>query len=328
MKILCAYSSIEFTVDHFPASLFSREAYHPIFDLPQKRLIGYIGKWSAGDLTPIDSYLLFLAVLRSTDLVQFRVPAIRTDRTPTIIAQHMEPLMKIVIRMNTVMNPSVHFPHTALTPETKSLDNVHHWIYNWQQAYQDFIDGKVRDYDDRKLQRREAALERLIKSPHREISSYASQIADWASDAAEFPTFKTINRFTGQEVICSEYWKHIILRAASDDYVYGINREDLEELIEHCETNLYQGTVFYHALLKLLRSAREKQKNFLSLGDIDIKGTTFKILTQTDTVESANMQAAILSAPLNPPKLEDYPTKFAYMRAKLNYDMQKKYGGT
>jgi len=110
MQILCAYSSITFTVEHFPGTLSSRESYHPVFDMPQKRLLSNLGKWSSGGLTPTDSYLMFLAVLRSTDLVDFRVPAIRTEKTDATIAQNMEALCRTVIRLNSVSNPAVCFP--------------------------------------------------------------------------------------------------------------------------------------------------------------------------------------------------------------------------
>jgi len=325
VKILCAYSSIEFTCDHFPASLFSREAYHPIFNLPQKKLLSYIGKWSASELTPIDSYLLFLATLNSSDLIEFRVPAIRTDRTDSLIAQNMEPLMKTIIRLNTVMNPAVVFPRYVISPETRTLDNVHHWIQNWKEAYQDFLDGYKSVHESQDLIRREHAIERLIKSPHRPIASYAASIADWAAIAGEFPASQTISRITGKQLTISDYWKEIIIRCTKEEQIFSINREDLEELIEHCEINISAGPILAHHLFKVLRHARERQKNFLGLGDLDIRRSTFQILTSSDSVEDANLRASIQSAPLDEPKIESYPSKFAYMKAKFRYDMAKKY---
>jgi len=40
------------------------------------------------------------------------------------------------------------------------------------------------------------------------------------------------------------------------------------------------------------------------------------------------MKALIDSAPEEKPRPEQYPTKFAYMRAKLRWDMAQKYGRT
>ncbi len=331
MRILCAYSGIEFTCEHFPATLHNRETCHPIFYLPQKKLIGYIGKWSAGELTPTDSYLLFLAVLKSSDLVDFRLPAIRSERTDSIIAQNMEALIKTTIRLNTVINPAVHFPSYVISAETRNLDNVQYWIQNWKDSYQDFIDGKGKEYDTHRLVHREAALERMIRSPHKPISSYASQIAEWASSAGSFPSFQTVNRMTGTNQSCNDYWKHIIIAASSEEKIFSINRNDLEEVLEHCETEISYGSIFSNALFKILRTALERQKNFLGLGDIGIGVPSFTILSGADNVEAANMQVLMDSAPLELPIRENYPAtpagKFAYMKAKMQYDMNKKYGG-
>lgn len=329
MKILCAYSSLEFSCDHFPLTLHSRESYHPIFNVPQKTLIAQLGKWSGNELTSIDSYLLFLAILRSSDLVDFRVPAIRTPLTDQIIAQNMESLCKIIFRLNTVHSPSTVFPRYVISPETKSLSNVHYWIQNWKNAYQDFLDGYTSAHESQKLIHREAALSRLIRNPHKPLSSYSSQIAEWASIAGGFPEFKLLDPLSppsrAREITCADYWKHIISLSAREEQIFSIPRKDLEELLEHCEESIPIGSIFSNALFKILRGALERQKNFLGLGDLDIGKSTFEILNDSDSTESANLRAMIQAAPESEPKPEQYPSKFAYIKAKLRWETAKKY---
>lgn len=326
MKILCAFSSIEFTCEHFPGYLSSRESYHPIFNLPTKRLFSYLGKWSAGELTRTDSYLLFLSLFHSTDLVEFRVPAIRTEQTDSIIASNMEYLARTVSKINAVLNPAVIFPHYVISPDTKDLANVHHWIANWEDAYEDFCSGKRRDYDERRQAQRENALERLIKSPHRDIRTYAAQLADWAAIAGTFPEFLTTSPFTGLKVSISDYWKTLISKSASESSLFSIPRKDLEELLEHCETEIPIGSIHSNILFKVLRSALHKQKNFLELGDKDLGPTTYNLLSSSDSTESANLKAIIDSAPDHEPRENEYPTKIAYLKAKSRWIMAKKYG--
>jgi hypothetical protein len=320
-------SSLEFDVQFFPGTFHAREAYHPIFNLPQKRLLGYTGKWAGGELTPTDSYLLFLAILHSSDLVEFRVPAFRSPQTDSIIAQNMESLVRTVIKLNTVSTPSVTFPHFVISPETRFLTNVHHWIENWKDVYADFQAGTSRDYDDRKLVHREAALQRLIKNPHKPISSYAASIADWAALAGEFPEFLTISPFSRETKIpLSEYWKSIIIKCARDESLFSIPRADLEELLTHCEDKVPAGSIFSNALFKLLRHALEKQRNFLGLGDLDLSTTNYQILSESDTTESANLKAMIDSAPSEKPRQEQYPSKIAFLKAKMRYDAATRIG--
>jgi hypothetical protein len=331
MQILCAYSSITFNVEHFPGTLSSRESYHPIFDMPQKRLLSNLGKWSSGGLTPTDSYLLFLAVLRSTDLVDFRVPAIRTPTTDAIIAQNMESLCRTVIKLKSVSNPAVVFPHYVISPDTRSLDNVRYWIENWQDSYDAFVAGRVRDIEGRdewkRLVTREAALQRLIKNPHRPIASYAAQIADWASIAGSFPDHGTIpSPFSGMQITVSDYWKELIVLCASETKLFGIPQKDLVELRDHCEEHIPVGSIYSNALFKIIRHALDRQQSFLGLGDFDITRSTYQLLESTDDVEAANLSASIQAAPLEEPRQEQYATKFEFLRAKLRYQLARKHG--
>lgn len=324
MKILCSYSSVEFEVSHFPGTFYSRELIHPIFYLDQKRLLTYTRKWAARELTATDSYLLFLALLNSSEQIDFRVPVFRNEHTDRIIALNMEPLVRTVIKLNAVRNPAVTFPRFVITPETRFLTNVHHWIECWQDAYQDFLDGYKTAHESRKLIVRESALQRMIKNPHKSISEYATQLADWAETAGEFPQFLIESPWNKLKITCATYWKAIIVRAAKEEYLHSVSSSDLQELLDHCEDKIPVGTIYSHELFKLLRKAQERQRNFLGFGDLDLK-STYSLLDDTSNAESANLKAMIDSAPEEEPKPEQYPTRFKYIQAKLKWDMARKY---
>lgn len=324
MKILCSLSGIEFNAEHFPGTFYSREISHPIFYLPQKRLLSYTGKWASGELTRTDSYLLFLALLNSSEQVEFRTPVFRNEQTDSIIALNMESLVRTVIKINAVRNPSVTFPRFAVTTETRFLSNVHHWIETWKEAYTDFENGTRKDYETRKLVHREAALQRMIKNPHKDIREYAAQLADWAAIAGEFPAFLIQSPWNSLKIPCSEYWKAIIIRAARNEFLHSVSGSDLQELLEHCEDKIPVGSIYSHALFKLLRHAKERLTNYLGFGDVDLK-STYTLLEDSTTIESANLRAMIDSAPDHPPKIEEYPNKFKFLQAKLKWDMARKY---
>jgi hypothetical protein len=328
MKILCAISGVEFTCEHFPGYLSSREVSHPIFSLPQKKLLSYLGKWASGELTPTDSYLLFLAILNSSTLIEFRVPVARNEETDSIIYQNMEQLAKTISKLNVVTSPAAVFPRYAVGPDTKYLTNVKHWIENWEEAFLDFQSGYARDYDARKLITRETALERLIKNPHLPVSSYAAKIADWASVAGNFPDYLTISPFSGLKIKMSDYWKEIIVKCSKEESIFSVPQIDIQDLLEHCENNISIGTIFSNALFSVLRKALEKQKNFLGLGDMDLSRGKYQILSDDDTTETANLKAMIDSAPDHEPRIEEYPNKLAYLKAKLRYQVARKYGAS
>jgi hypothetical protein len=325
-KILCAYSGITFQVEHFPISLTQRESYHPIFDVPQKKLLPYLRKWGANELTPTDSYLLFLSLLKSSDLVDFRYPTIRTENTDSIVAQHMENLAKVVIKINTVTSPAQVFPSYVINPDTRNLENVDIWIDNWKDSYEDFCNGARRDYDNRRVGDKERVLQRLIMNPHREITSYATQLAEWASLAGKFPKFTTNSPFSGKPISCDEYWKQLIVKCINGAFLTEQMRADVKELLDHCEDNIHMvGSIYSKTLFSNIWKALEKSKNFLELGDRDIAKSTYHILESSDQVEELNIKAIIDSAPETMPTREQYPSKFEYLRAKMRYETAQSY---
>lgn len=334
MHIICSLSSLSFTCEHFPGSLSQREFHHPVFSLPQKRLLSTISQWSDQDsekFTQIDSYLLFLALLKSTGLVDFRVPALRTPITDSVIFQNMESLAITVSRLATVRAAETTFPHYVISQDTRTLESVDSWIINWNESYEDFRAGKLRDIEGRdewkRLVIRENALQRLIKNPHLPISSYSSQISEWAAIAGNFPEFVIPNPFPPfQKISCSDYWKNLITKAAHSEHLFNIRRADLEELLSHCEDKIAAGSIYSNALFTILRNALDKQKNYLGLGDLDISGSKFVILNPGDSTESANIQAMVDMAPSEYPRREMYKTQFDFMRAKLRWNMSKKFG--
>lgn len=328
-RILCSLSSISFTCEHFPILLESRESYHPIFDVPQRKLLPFLKKWAAGELTPTDSYLLFLALLRSSELVNFRVPCIRTARTDSIIAQNMEALARSVTRINTIVSPASLFPSFVISTDTRDLDNVRYWIENWNEHYADFQNGTRRDYDTRKLVQKEAALSRLIRSPHKSVASYATQLAEWAAVAGSFPSFTIKSPFNGFPTSIADYWKVIISRCATESYLFSIPEKDLEELIEHCQEHIPNQSDdesrFSFALFKLLNSAKKKKEGLLNFGDKDIGATTYAILEDSSDTQDLNIKLMVDHAPETKPTPDQYPSKFQFMKAMARWNMAQRY---
>lgn len=322
-KILCGISGIEFKVEHCSIYLSSREYAHPIFFIEQKKLLGLYSKYIHGELPEIDSYLLFLALLNSTDLIDWRVPASYTSQTQSIIANNIDTLVKVVSHINAIKNPHFTCAKIVISPETKTLDNCKYWIQSWVDSYNDFLSGnKKRELLDDILAI-ESRLEHIIKDANKKEAKYAAVLADWADKAGSFPKFPV--KYQNTSIPCNEYWKLIIRKAVNTESIFSIPKSDIIELIEHCEDSIEHGSIYSHSLMSILRTGLEKQNSFLGLGDVDIKASTYRILDAESSVEDANKLAMIDSAPTEKPIESKYPSKIAYLRAKLKYDMAQEY---
>jgi len=313
-RVLCGISGIEFNCDHISLYLSSREYAHPVFFLPQKKLLGLYQKYRQQELPETDAYLLFLAYLNSTDLVEWRVPAKRTTLTSSIVAQNFESLVYIIEKMNTVRTASTEFSHIAVTPDTCDLANVQYWIANWEVTYEGFRSGYKADIAKQELADLEERLAYISRDANRNEVQYAARLAVWADKAAAFPRY-AITR-DGKVLPCNQYWQMIIRKCTSEESIFTINSEDLTDLLDYCESNIDAGSTYSHDLLQFIKEGIKKQKNFLGLGDYQ-----FSIVSADTSVEDANKQAIILNAPSCLPKRIDYPSNFQFLKAKLAYEM-------
>lgn len=328
MKIHCSYSSIEYTVEHFPASLYLGSGeVHPVFALPQKKLLSLLPKYYEGGLTETDSYLLFLALLNSTSLLQWNAPAIRSNATSAIVAANIQHLAEIVGKINAIKHPAFALPTFVIGADTRDLANVKYWLEIWDKQYAEWLDGCRDAALLEKLHRRERALEKLIKNPAINPAKYAGMLADWAATAAAFPTFRMQSPLTGECTTLAAYWKEIITRCYKSESIISVPSADLNELLTHCEENIEAGSIFSFHLFSTLREGKERQSNFLGFSlSLSNSNPGFNILQDGDTdVEAAALQLLINSAPAEEPTRAQYPTAFAFLKAKMKWDLACKH---
>jgi hypothetical protein len=241
MKATCAYSGLSFSCEHFPASVSSSELVHPIFYLKSAKLLGFIGDWADGSLNETDSYLLFLALLSSTEQVEWRVPVHRTDKTNQLVANNMEKLASLCTTFLQVTNKKEVLPSFSISPDSRDLNNIRDWLLVWEQALVDYKTGYRSTNQLQKQRDAESYLERVIKDSSREIKSYSRLLANWADLAGNFPRFLTLTP-SGNKIPLNIYWRELITKACLEDSIFTISQKDLDELIEHCEQEIPHGT--------------------------------------------------------------------------------------
>lgn len=323
MRIQCAISGLTFNCEHFPAELNNRESIHPIFNIPQKQLFQYIRKYVSHELTDTDSYLYYLALLQSTGLFQWNVPARFTPETKRIIHNNMELLLRTISKINLVLHPAFVLHKVAINKDNCDLASSSQWIHNWLDSYESFSNGYKREIQHDRLMQREARLDKMIRNQNVPIEVYARQLADWAADAGEFPQYKV--NVDNKQLTQSDYWKRIIIACTTDDRIFAINEADLDELIEYCEDNVDAGSNYGHALFSLLRSGKKKQAGYLGFDDLDIASSSFTIISPDATIQEADRIARIHSAPKIAPEQKDYPNKLAWLLARARYDEAQQY---
>lgn len=332
-RLICSKSGVIFHCEHMPLATYNE---HPLFSVPQKRLISLAGTWAAQKLTTTESYLLYLSLLDSTGLIQWRSSAsYQGEPTDAIIANNMEPLLHIIAKINVINHPSFTLPSFAIGADTTHLDNSKYWIQVWtdnyREWYESYLDRHKQEELKSKIDHRETALQRLIKSST-PVESYAATLADWASIAGEFPSFTTSHPITKQQVPLSEYWKQIIRTVANEDKLWRFPRADIVELIEHCESNIQHGNIYAFTLMKYLRTGLRKYDDYLGFGDVSIgvstlNGTPFTVMPSASSIAAINKAALISTAPSEEPRKHQYPTNLAWLKAYTKWKLAQAASG-
>jgi hypothetical protein len=315
MKLTCYYSGISWEAPGF-AFVKTSSAAHPIMGADQKELQAMAGRWSRNELTKIESHLLFVALLKSTELVQFRTPCVMSEYSQGKVAQNMEELLRATVWIHAYADPKRFLPSYAITRETRQFSTIRYWLDAWGEAHKELKHLKRNDF--KRLDRKERALETLILNPHKRTEEMAPQIADWAAIAGNFPEFTVINPFNSLPCKCADYWKYLIVKAARGPIIARDVQADLVEIQEHCLTNIDLGSLHSNALFSLLKAAIERNQNFLGLGVWEMTATnpanTYSI------VEDARSEAEILNAiaaqaPEQEPIRSGYTNQLAFIRA-------------
>lgn len=166
MHILCKYTAIPYAVQNFRN--VKMVSHHPIFDLTFPELNDLATRWSYHD--EVEQRLLFVAMLRTTECVDFRVPAVPSEAT---IKKNMELLLRTASWKHTV-GDTVSLPGFRVTRDNYTLKSIGAWLFrcgehktDWDnKSYNEQIAERVRIQEERitsRLRRGYRDLGRLIE---------------------------------------------------------------------------------------------------------------------------------------------------------------------
>lgn len=310
MKITCSLSGLDYSVDYFPSRLIAGITYHPIFDLPQSRLHEYYSLHCRQALKSEETFLLTLALLKSSELIIFRQPARFSPNSTGQCFRNLERLYRIVSLIQSIMVPSVSFPRISINEETAELDSLSDWLKVWEDCYSDFIQRLADSHAIDLLKRKERALEKFIKSPNIPARKYAHVLAEWACHAFNFPDYIV------------EYWQEVIIKCYNYDLIVSIPLVDMDELIEHCESELGDstiGTIQSNLLFSVLSEGKQK----IQSEQIFAKNKEGILVLDETRKDHAHIIEVIKTAPISEPKPEEYPNKFEFQKALMRWQMAK-----
>lgn len=265
---------------------------HPVLSTPLKTLI----KYTVDPAVENKDKILIAAGLLNYLPVIWHTPLDWSDASHFLLLEFSS-IATLAAKLDIV--DRIHVPKLVINKQTNSLANLANWILTLNEALSEEAQKQDRYRLEARLARKEAVIARLLNSQiKRNRNKLAIYIADWAAEAAAFPTSLTYTDI-GTPIRLSEYWKQIIVSSFQDNHLdilaSGTDYDDLCDLVEYLEFNIPHGSTHAAVLMAEIR----KTKGILE--------------------EFTARKVTIIEPKLPEPKRQHYPDTASYLRAKLAY---------
>ena len=320
-KMKCAISGITFSTELFSSlSIPNTDGYiHPIFAVDREKLYPLYTQHCKNELSERESYLLFLAFLHSSRLVEWKAPCSLNpyDKQTTILIEScIQQLISALERTDVIRHPAFTQPTYKVRQDNANLHSVRNYIKSLGQNVDYFYSKRASESEQDEINLVTNKLSyKILSGEH--PSKYSAVIADWAAKAADFPPASR------------EHWKKIIRSCFSQTAMFATPLADLKELKDYCECNLEVGSIHFHSLMEVIQAGIHKHVDYLGGSSLALGYTLLDVTPHAEQGGHAFLQAekknkdalakVISNAPTSYPKKEDYASSVDFLRAKLAY---------
>jgi len=329
MTILtCCISGLPIAVQHLrlkiPATI---GYYHPIFAVPRSTLLDLYTSHIKGELTDTDSYLLFLALLHSSNHIDWQAPAslIPTNHlTNILIENNIAQLVSVLERTDTITAHDFAQPTYVVRSDSTLLQSIPNWIKAWDENINTFLHFRNDMIAYEKIAEVANKLSVAILSAE-PLANYTNLVAEWAAKAGNFPHEKDIE------------YKRVIRSCFNSTSMFNTPLVLIKEIRNYCEENIEAGSIHFHALMKVLNAGVKNHIDYLgatySISDYVILADSDSSSQNTPEQLAANAtRQATISAQLADiragaskelPVASNYSSNLEFLKAKLAYRLAK-----
>ena len=316
-RVTCAISGIHFDVSYLETTHIPHSVgyYHPVFTIPITKLYQLYYQHTRNNLSPTDSYLLFCAFLHNTKQVDWQHPASLNPheaRTKKLIQNNLAQLIKVTEKTSIIQHPSFTQPSFVVSYDNCQLDQIGNWIIAWEENLILFNTKLADQYTRKSLQEIENRLSAMVDTGV-PLDKLAGIVADWASQAAEFPHDK------------DDLYKKVIRSCFNSTKMFNTPLATIKEVKEFCECNIQAGSVHFHTLCEILKEGIHRHVDYLGGSPLALGYTLLPVSgtpssrAELEVKNQAELLAIAAGAPLEPPVVSEYPDSLSFLKAKLAY---------
>lgn len=311
MKVICRYSGIQFRAEGF--GKLSITSQHPFLDTPLITLVSKVFPlYVDGSLSEPETRLLFVALLKHSDLVTFNHHAAPSLRT---IHANMQILLKTLdwsLSRATVFS----LPRYVVNRENCTLKNIGAWINSWYEARDNWLERQQNTYERNAFLIRQEALEKLISAPYRKVEDYAAKLGKWCMDASgahpdRHQDWIAIFKLREPEVFKADKDEIADLLDWLDQHLDAVNSSIAQKALAHIRRIAYKNNA---GILYGLDEFEEETQQLVIARD---QGTPFVMLSPHERMLRATAQ----SAPAEEPVETNFAKRLDYLREKARWNV-------
>ena len=321
-QIICPISGEVLIRTKYPLGLALSDL-HPIFRQKKELILSsdHIFKFQFAE-SRTEKKLYFLSLLNVTDLVDFHHYA---NPDPWIMEATFIQLAELASWVDFAkhqIRDRLVFPRYAVREENHDLKNISIWVSELTDIHKLFRTKNKQEDLKQKFDAKAADIEREYKRAHITGQAFTSNLARWALELASV------------EEGMYEKWRTMLLTPLED--AWTLNREELEEMLEHFRAELPINNDQVIAVIGQIKLLLGKSKEGFSFTFIDEEGRDEepddssridKIFPRTPTKGSdeAHVDPLIDISEIGPePSRKDYPKSWMYTQAKARWDMLRR----
>lgn len=323
----CPISGIRWHADYMTTQ-GAQVSCHPIFYLTQRELYQLaIKDFWVSRYNKMDNYLITLALLNSTSLVEWHAPATPTKDAHMRALRQLPALLDIIDAMNAcerlpaALRPT--FPRIVINQENNNLSCLSTHIEVWQTV---ILETRANIKDVRSENELRISESRFMAALYdaningRRLGIIASR---WLTATLDW------------HPVADMLWRKMIITAASaSKYNNDDNRlkianyytiGDWEQLENYLMDNLEHGTTFSAILMQWIAIAKTTiQAQYARGQSVDINGN-LTIDRAIDSPENNAILRLIDDSPTAQPLPAEYKSKLDYLKALAKYNAAKNY---
>jgi len=266
----CPISGISYKVEHMQGNTSQA---HPFYSLAAKKIPAILSLWQQGQLSPIETHLLYTRLLLDSEHVSFSSPLLLTEALSEIENAQIIPLSKLIYS-GVFQKENIDLPGFSVSNDNQDISEL---LSIWEIELESYRISYLISKQQHEIRAMLTRVQRAFASPL--LTNRKKIITQWMLRCCTLPEFQTLHPISIKSVSIKDYWIELLHKAIDGDSMLSYPEKDIVEFKEHLESNLPLNYAQEFSLLEELRAAISRKQNYFGFSFVDADDKSYAVET-------------------------------------------------